>query len=171
VDPLSLAFGIAGIVGAGVSTLVAVVPMAREWWYDRKNEPLRVRVIREFTRVNPTYGGRIRIRIDNRIRSAVPIQYSPLTECETITDESGRVVESRGKLFDNPTVRRHPMDRGDALEPVPGHDSRELELLFPVRAGVLEGKEVVSPVIWGNRFKPQEIRLGPFHFEVSPSFT
>jgi hypothetical protein len=145
--------------------------MAREWWYDRRNRPLKVTVVRAFTRVGPAVGGRVLIRIDNRIRSAVPIQYSPLTACETITDEKGTVVDIRGKLFDTPTARMFPSGRGGDLEPIPGHDSREIELVFPVRTGVIEGSEDVAPVIFANRFRAQEIRLGPFHFEVSPRFT
>ncbi len=168
-ESLTLAFGIAGIAGAVVSTVVAAAPPALERYYDWKNRPLKVTVVRAFTKVNPAAGGRVMFRIENRLRSAVPIQVSPMTGVEVL-NEAG-IVSVRGKLFENPTVRLYPSNKEGGFESIPGHDSRELVLELPVRQGVLEGTEEVQPVVFANRFRVQEIRLGPFHFEVSPKFT
>ncbi len=166
---LTVVFGLAGVAGAVASSLIAVLPMGLEWFYDRRNRPLKVTVVRAFTKVNPTTGGRVLIRIDNRVRSAIPVQYSPMTECETLQGADGQLT-TRGRLFENPVARLHPSNREWSNEPIPGHDSRELELSFPVREGVIEGRESVKPIIFANRFHAQEIRLGPFEFEVSPRF-
>lgn len=168
-DTLTLAFGIAGIVGAVLTGVFGAVPSILEWHYDRANRPLRVKVFPVRTQINPAFGGRIRFRVYNRVRSEVPVQISPLTACEAGVDENGKTWV-RGRLFDEPRVSLYPSGKVGGFTSIPGHDSRDFVLDLPVRQGVLEGTEDVSPAVFANRFEAQEIRLVPFHFEVSPEF-
>lgn len=167
-DSLAIAFGLAGIIGAAISTWLAILPDVRDWYFDRwKNQPLRVEVLRTLLRVSPARGGRIQIRIWNRIRTAVSVQFSPMTKEECYTDGEGK-LQTRGVLVEGPYLRLYPDGQPSGFFWLGGRDSREAEIVFPIRPGMLRGAEDIVPRIFANRFRAQEICLGPFHLDVDP---
>jgi hypothetical protein len=165
-----LILGLVGGVGAVVSVLIAVLPQTLEWYYDWKNQPLKVEVVKALTRVNPSIGGLLRLRVRNRLRIAINVTVSPATSVTVATDGLGK-VSMKGTLFDEPEPTVYPSHEKAWSFWLPGHDSREIELRLPVTQGILRGKESVSPIVFANRFRVQQIRLGPFEFEVDPTFT
>lgn len=167
-DALSLAVGLAGTVVAIIAVLVAALPAVREWYYDYRNLPLRVEVVRPFTKVNPAFGAFLRLRIHNRVRSGINVSVSPATSVTITTDRTGR-TEAKGTLFDEPEPTVYPSREKAWSFWLPGHDCREIELRLPVTTGVLRGRERVAPIVFANRFRVQEIRLGPYDFEVDPA--
>lgn len=166
---LALGFGLAGIVGAAISVSVAALPPIREWYYDTRNKPLKVEVERPVTKVNPSAGAQLKIIVHNRLRSAVCVQVSPATNVTVRTDSAGK-VEVKGTVFDKPEPCVYPSMEKAWTFWLPGHDTREVILRLPVAPGLLHGRESVSPVVFASRFRVQEIRLGPFEFEVDPTY-
>jgi hypothetical protein len=169
VDELTLVFGVAGIVGSSIAVLVAVLPRALEWYYERVNRPLWVEPVKSFLRVNPTTGTLIRFRVHNRIQSAISVQVSPATRA-AVTHDSDGTVTITGALFANPDVTVFPTNERGWSFWLPGHDAREVEIHLPIRPGVLRGKETVEPYVFASRFRAQQVKLGPYEVEVDPSY-
>ena len=148
-----------------MAVLVAVLPQILDWYYEKVNRPLKVEVVRPISKVNPAFGGLLRFKVRNRIRSAVSVQVSPAHHVKWTGTE---IV---GLLFDTPRVTIFPSNEQAWSFWLPGHDSREVEITWPVRSGILHGTEQISPVVFANRFHPQEIPLGPFDVVVDPAVT
>jgi hypothetical protein len=164
-DSLLLILGVAGLIGAIISVLVAVFPQVLEWYYLRVNRPLKVEVVRPISKISPAFGGLLRFRVSNLVRSAISVSVSPAHAVHW----TGAAVE--GILFDDPDVTIFPTNEKGWSFWLPGHDAREVEIHWPVRPGVLHGTEQLRPVVFANRFKTQQIVLGPFDVVVDPSFT
>jgi hypothetical protein len=161
VESLELILGIAGVIGAGLSVAVAILPQVSEWYYERTNRPLAVKVVGTILRVNQTQYGLIRLRVRNRTRSAIWVQVSPMTH--GFTPEVGHTEG----IFMDPRVLIFPSNEPGGTFWLPGHDSREVALELPARPGIFEGRESVRPVIIANRFVPQHIPVGPFKFVLT----
>ncbi len=157
----TLLLGLVGGVGAVISVLVAVLPQALDWYYERVNRPLTVKVVSVITRVNQTQYGLVRFRVRNRIRAAISVQVSPM--CIGYLPE---LVQTEG-IFADPRVLTYPSNETAFSFWLPGHDTREVALELPVRPNVFEGRETVSPIVFASRFVVQEVPLGPFEFSVT----
>ena len=119
------------------------------------------------TRVNS--GGTLRQPVaEYWIRSAVSVQFSPMTKEETYTDGDGK-LQMRGVLLEGPYLRVYPDGQPSGFFWLGGRDSKEAEIVLPIRPGVLRGTEDITPRVFANMFHAQEIPLGPFHLDVDPT--
>ncbi|MFZ0892659.1 MAG: hypothetical protein WB778_08455 [Thermoplasmata archaeon] len=164
-NDLVLVLEIAGIFGGILAVVIAVLPQLLEWYFDWSNQPLKVKVFGVYSNVNPSAVGRIEMRVYNRLRSAVHVEIWPLDAVEDILADG-----VRSKLFERPKVRTFPIDGEGDFFLLPGHDSKQVVIEYPVRPGVKHGSEVVRPVVISHRFKIKKVTSGPFEFRVDPSF-
>lgn len=167
VDAWTVAFGVAGIAGAVASVLIAVRPELLHWYFDRVNRPLKIHPVSEIPRANPAFGSAIRFRVRNRLMTAVSVSFSPMTSATVGQDEKGG-IRIYGTLFEDPICTIYPSGE-PARFWLGGREEREVEFRLPVRQGVLQGREDVAPIVFANRFRVQQIQLGPYPIEIDPT--
>lgn len=165
-DSLTLAFGIAGIAGAVISTFVAVRPDLMDWYYERQGRPLSVEVVNAHTCIDPAEYGLVAFRVTNRVRRSIRVSVAPMNLAPPEDINAFIPGASNDGVFGDPRVLIVPTNENAWSFWLPGKDTRELRLEYPVRPGLTQGAEDVSPVVVASTFRPQFVYLGPFRFVV-----
>jgi len=160
---LTIVLGVAGVVGAITSVVVAILPQVRDWWLDRVNRPLRVDVIPHSRRFNRAFGLRIQIRVRNRLSVAIPVRIAANVNCVL---EDG---EMRGRFFEvPPRISLFPSNEPAQSFLLPGKDQRDVEIELAVRPGIFEGSDSFPISVTAFRFRSQVVRIGPFEYTIDP---
>jgi hypothetical protein len=77
---------------------------------------------------------------------------------------------TRGVNFEYPSVREYPSNKEAQSFVLSGQDSRVIQVTWMPRPGVLQARELVHVTVFADRFRAQEIPIGPVEVEIDPTY-